>query len=175
MGKIIFKKTAPRNLATIGDISSLVIQALKEIGKDNVTDKEIAVHIKDTGIGIPEDSLEHIFDRFFRVEKKVHTIKGTGLGLTIVTKILEKHEGRITVDSSLGEGSTFSFFIPFYIDPALKLARVGSDSENGSGANSLGSDANKTANKAEKKLDSHTAGTQVNVTDGQAASSEVIG
>jgi signal transduction histidine kinase len=95
-----------------------------------VTDKEIAVHIKDTGIGIPEDSLEHIFDRFFRVEKKVHTIKGTGLGLTIVTKILEKHEGRITVSSSLGEGSTFSFFIPFYIDPAVKLARVGSDSEN---------------------------------------------
>jgi two-component system, OmpR family, sensor histidine kinase NblS len=75
-------------------------------------DKEVAVHVKDTGIGIPEDALEHIFDRFYRVEKKVHTIKGTGLGLTIVKKIIEKHGGRITVSSSLGEGSTFSFFLP---------------------------------------------------------------
>jgi PAS domain S-box-containing protein len=137
-----------------------------------VTDKEIAVHIKDTGIGIPEDSLEHIFDRFFRVEKKVHTIKGTGLGLTIVTKILEKHEGRITVSSSLGEGSTFSFFIPFYIDPAVKLARVGSDSENGNGANSVGNNAGNTAStsgKTETKADSE------NVKDSQATSSEVLG
>jgi two-component system sensor histidine kinase NblS len=73
---------------------------------------EVAIHIKDTGIGIPEDALEHIFDRFYRVEKKVHTIKGTGLGLTIVKKIVEKHEGRLDVTSSLGEGSTFSFYLP---------------------------------------------------------------
>jgi signal transduction histidine kinase len=70
--------------------------------------EEVAVHVKDTGIGIPDDALEHIFDRFYRVEKKVHTIKGTGLGLTIVKKIIEKHGGRITVASALGEGSTFS-------------------------------------------------------------------
>jgi two-component system, OmpR family, sensor histidine kinase NblS len=74
--------------------------------------KEVAVNIEDTGIGIPEDCLEHVFDRFFRVEKKVHTIKGTGLGLTIVKKIIEKHGGRVDVKSSLGEGSTFSFILP---------------------------------------------------------------
>ncbi|HMY03035.1 MAG TPA: ATP-binding protein, partial [Candidatus Obscuribacter sp.] len=74
--------------------------------------KEVAVHVKDTGIGIPEDALEHVFDRFYRVEKKVHTIKGTGLGLTIVKKIIEKHGGRITVASAIGEGSTFSFYLP---------------------------------------------------------------
>jgi len=74
--------------------------------------EEVAVHVKDTGIGIPDDALEHIFDRFYRVEKKVHTIKGTGLGLTIVKKIIEKHGGRITVASALGEGSTFSFYLP---------------------------------------------------------------
>lgn len=74
--------------------------------------EEIAIHIKDTGIGIPEDSLENVFDRFFRVEKKVHTIKGTGLGLTIVKKIIEKHRGRLGVVSALGEGSTFSFYLP---------------------------------------------------------------
>jgi len=74
--------------------------------------REVGVHIEDTGIGIPEDCLEHVFDRFFRVEKKVHTIKGTGLGLTIVKKIIEKHGGRVDVKSSLGEGSTFSFILP---------------------------------------------------------------
>ncbi len=74
--------------------------------------EEVAVHVKDTGIGIPDDALENIFDRFYRVEKKVHTIKGTGLGLTIVKKIIEKHGGRITVASALGEGSTFSFYLP---------------------------------------------------------------
>lgn len=76
------------------------------------TSNEVAVHIIDTGIGIPEDCIEHVFDRFFRVEKKVHTIKGTGLGLTIVKKIIEKHDGRVDCTSSLGEGSTFSFYLP---------------------------------------------------------------
>jgi two-component system, OmpR family, sensor histidine kinase NblS len=75
-------------------------------------DKEIRVDVKDNGIGIPEECLEQIFDRFFRVEKKVHTIKGTGLGLTIVKKIVEKHGGRLSVTSALGQGSTFSFFLP---------------------------------------------------------------
>ena len=72
---------------------------------------ELAVHVQDTGIGIPEDCLENIFDRFFRVEKKVHTIKGTGLGLTIVKRIIEKHGGRLGVESSIGQGSTFSFYL----------------------------------------------------------------
>jgi len=74
--------------------------------------KEVGVAIKDNGIGIPEECLPQIFDRFYRVERKVHTIKGTGLGLTIVTKIIEKHKGRVTVESALGQGSTFSFFLP---------------------------------------------------------------
>jgi two-component system sensor histidine kinase NblS len=73
---------------------------------------EIRVDVKDNGIGIPEECLEHIFERFYRVERKVHTIKGTGLGLTIVKKIVEKHGGHLSVDSALGEGSTFSFFLP---------------------------------------------------------------
>ncbi len=73
---------------------------------------EVAVHVQDTGIGIPEDCLEQVFDRFFRVEKKVHTIKGTGLGLTIVKKVVEKHKGRVGVQSAIGEGSKFSFYLP---------------------------------------------------------------
>lgn len=73
---------------------------------------QVAVHVQDTGIGIPEESLENVFDRFFRVEQKVHTIKGTGLGLTIVKKVIEKHGGTVGVTSALGEGSRFSFYLP---------------------------------------------------------------
>ncbi|HEY9733817.1 MAG TPA: ATP-binding protein [Drouetiella sp.] len=89
----------------VGGKIEVIVSHLKE-------ENEIRVDVKDNGIGIPEDCLEQIFDRFFRVEKKVHTIKGTGLGLTIVKKIVEKHGGRLSVTSALGEGSTFSFFLP---------------------------------------------------------------
>ena len=74
--------------------------------------KEVRVAIKDNGIGIPEECLENVFDRFYRVEKKVHTIKGTGLGLTIVKNITEKHGGRVAAESEIGMGSTFMFFLP---------------------------------------------------------------
>ena len=74
--------------------------------------REVRVDVSDTGIGIPEDCLPQIFDRFYRVERKVHTIKGTGLGLTIVKKIIEEHQGQITVKSALGRGSCFSIFLP---------------------------------------------------------------
>lgn len=74
--------------------------------------KEIRVAIKDNGIGIPEECLENVFDRFYRVEKKVHTIKGTGLGLTIVKNITEKHGGRVAAESEIGLGSTFMLFLP---------------------------------------------------------------
>jgi len=77
-----------------------------------VLSNEIGCLVTDNGIGIPEESLPQIFDRFYRVERKVHTIKGTGLGLTIVKKIIEKHNGRVAVESALGQGSTFSFFLP---------------------------------------------------------------
>lgn len=83
------------------------------LGVNHYSDtSEVRVSIKDNGIGIPEECLEHIFDRFYRVEKKVHTIKGTGLGLTIVKNIIEKHGGRVAVESEIGLGSTFMFFLP---------------------------------------------------------------
>ncbi|MBI4533220.1 MAG: HAMP domain-containing protein, partial [Candidatus Melainabacteria bacterium] len=74
---------------------------------------EVRVDVCDNGIGIPEECVNQIFDRFYRVERKVHTIKGTGLGLTIVKKIIvEEHHGRVTVKSALGQGSTFSIYLP---------------------------------------------------------------
>lgn len=75
-------------------------------------EREVQVSVKDNGIGIPEECIESIFDRFYRVEKKVHTIKGTGLGLTIVKNIIEKHGGRVGVESDIGVGSTFSMYLP---------------------------------------------------------------
>lgn len=79
--------------------------------------REVRLDVTDNGIGIPEEYLPHIFDRFFRVEAKVHTVKGTGLGLTIVKKIVENHGGRVEVKSALGQGSTFSILLPFAAAP----------------------------------------------------------
>lgn len=89
----------------------ITVTVCEEPGTEPDT-SEVVVRVKDNGIGIPEECLPHIFDRFYRVEKKVHTIKGTGLGLTIVKRIVEKHNGRITAESEIGHGSTFTIFLP---------------------------------------------------------------
>lgn len=73
----------------------------------------IQVDIQDTGCGIPEDSLEKIFEEFFRIDNSINQqVKGTGLGLALVKNIIEAHQGKIWVKSKLGEGSTFSFTLP---------------------------------------------------------------
>ncbi len=73
----------------------------------------LEVSVQDTGIGIPDEHLPHIFDRFYRVENKVHTVKGTGLGLHLVKVAIEKHHhGEVFVKSEVGAGSTFGFRIP---------------------------------------------------------------
>ncbi|MCI6638399.1 MAG: HAMP domain-containing sensor histidine kinase [Bilifractor sp.] len=69
--------------------------------------------ISDNGIGIPEDSLNNIFERFYRVDKShSREIGGTGLGLAITKKVIVMHRGAIRVKSKLGEGTTFSIRIP---------------------------------------------------------------
>lgn len=74
---------------------------------------ELLVQIRDSGLGIPAEHLDRIFDRFYRVplpaEEKV---EGTGLGLSICKAIVEEHGGRIWVESAVGKGSTFSFTLP---------------------------------------------------------------
>ena len=66
----------------------------------------INIEIEDSGIGIPEDQLEHIFEKFYRVDQK-ESISGTGLGLTVVKEIIEAHNGKIFVSSKIGEGTKF--------------------------------------------------------------------
>jgi len=71
------------------------------------------VRVIDTGVGIPEDEIEHVFDKFYRVGANKGQAKGTGLGLNLVKQIIEKvHNGRVFVSSKPGEGSTFGFELP---------------------------------------------------------------
>jgi signal transduction histidine kinase len=73
-------------------------------------DQSILLEIKDTGMGIPEDKLQMIFDEFYQVEGGKHG--GTGLGLAIAKRLVEEHGGNIWVESQLGKGSTFYFTLP---------------------------------------------------------------
>ena len=76
--------------------------------------------ITDKGIGIPQNDLEHIFERFYTVDK-AHSRKlgGTGLGLSIVQSIVTKHFGKITVQSVVGQGTTFIVLLPKNLDSLL--------------------------------------------------------
>jgi len=73
----------------------------------------LKVEVQDNGIGIPQESLDRVFERFYRVDKaRSREEGGTGLGLSIVKHIIDVHQGNVYVDSQVGVGSTFSFVIP---------------------------------------------------------------
>ncbi len=81
---------------------------------------EATISVQDMGIGIPPDEIPHIFEQFYRAssaEAQAGARSGLGLGLYISRKIVERHGGRIDVQSVPGEGSTFSIVLPLYIDP----------------------------------------------------------
>jgi len=76
-------------------------------------DDWVAISVSDTGVGIPQGDIPRVFERFYRVDKtRSRRLGGTGLGLSIVRDIVESHGGRVTVESELGKGSTFTVTIP---------------------------------------------------------------
>lgn len=76
-------------------------------------DNQVRVSVTDTGEGIPPRALPQIFERFYRVDKsRTRATGGSGLGLTIAKRLVEAHGGRISVESKLGKGSTFTFDLP---------------------------------------------------------------
>ncbi|MDR1064820.1 MAG: HAMP domain-containing histidine kinase, partial [Oscillospiraceae bacterium] len=82
------------------------------------TDGEAALMVEDTGIGVPEDDLPHIFDRFYRVDKaRSRAFGGSGLGLSIVRDTVAAHGGTVTASRREGGGMTFEVRFPLYIPP----------------------------------------------------------
>ena len=77
------------------------------------TDSKVTLSVRDTGIGIPTADQERIFERFYRVDKgHSREMGGTGLGLSLVRHAVERAKGVITLDSTLGKGSTFTVILP---------------------------------------------------------------
>jgi len=73
---------------------------------------EMVLYIQDTGVGIPDESVPHLFEKFFRVREHEARVAGTGLGLSICKQIIHGHGGRVEVKSKIGVGTVFSVFLP---------------------------------------------------------------
>ena len=77
------------------------------------TDNNAEITVTDQGCGIAPEFQKKIFDRFYRVENNIHTVKGTGLGLHLVKQTIEKyHNGKVFVNSAVDQGSTFGIILP---------------------------------------------------------------
>jgi K+-sensing histidine kinase KdpD len=78
----------------------------------NFNESEVSITVQDTGLGIPDDSLPHLFTKFYRVREHEGKASGTGLGLSICKQIVQGHNGRIEVKSKMGVGTSFTLYLP---------------------------------------------------------------
>jgi signal transduction histidine kinase len=72
---------------------------------------DVHIEVDDTGVGIPQDQIVHIFDKYYQVGADAKS-QGAGLGLAIVKHVVEAHDGRITAESSPGQGTCFEIVLP---------------------------------------------------------------
>ena len=103
----VFENLVSNSINYTGDEAQIAIKAWRTGADLPIEKQKIHVTVSDNGIGIPEDSLSRIFDRFYRAKNSGVNIKGTGLGLAIVKLICDKHDAKITVKSQIGIGTTF--------------------------------------------------------------------
>ncbi|HCE00161.1 MAG TPA: hypothetical protein DER07_03880, partial [Armatimonadetes bacterium] len=110
---------AANNTQVYEVVANLVDNAIKYSNEGTITvrledgGEEAVLTVADQGIGIPSEHLDRVFERFYRVDKGRSRAKGgTGLGLSIVKHIVEAHGGKVSVQSRLGEGSTFTVRLP---------------------------------------------------------------
>ncbi|GJD20020.1 two-component sensor histidine kinase [Rivularia sp. IAM M-261] len=113
-------------------ISNLIVNAIQYTPRGgevtvflNRSDNYAVIKVQDTGIGIPQHELPHIFDRFYRVASdRSRTTGGSGLGLAIVNAIVTVHRGKLNVESQLGEGSTFTVQLPLDVTAFKKKSSI---------------------------------------------------
>ena len=91
--------------------ASIVVKAWRTGDMSHISTQKVHITVEDNGIGIPENEIPRIFDRFYRAHNSGVNIKGTGLGLAIVKLICDKHDAEIKVTSKLGEGTTFEIIM----------------------------------------------------------------
>lgn len=108
-----------RAIQVLTNLTGNALQYTPENGAVTLSAKrinnEVQISVRDTGLGIPPEHLQHIFDRFYRADKSRsrHAGGGSGIGLTIARALVEAHGGRIWAESAgEGQGSTFSFVLP---------------------------------------------------------------
>ncbi|VAX27251.1 DNA-binding response regulator, AraC family, partial [hydrothermal vent metagenome] len=102
-------------------------------------DKQYAeIEIMDSGISIPKEKLEKIFDRFYQVEDSNHrSYKGSGIGLALVKEFVDLHKWEISVESEMGEGTVFNLLIPMWDDYLNEDEKVAADSSNNIESNDI--------------------------------------
>ena len=123
-----------------GVYTNLLQNALKYTGERGriflrirVVQNKIESVIEDTGAGIPQEDLDKIFDKFVRLERVLERRKeGTGLGLVITKKIIESHGGKISVESTIGKGTKFTFTLPSGLRPGDEKRKLWRKRDHGS-------------------------------------------
>lgn len=132
-GRTVSVRNEARSVpVTLGDsarlhqvVGNLVTNAMRHAGDDasvvmrlsRPDDDHLSVEVIDDGEGIAAEDVPHLFERFYRADvSRSRQSGGSGLGLSIVKRLIERHNGTITVESELGEGTTFRILLPVWRD-----------------------------------------------------------